>query len=373
MSSPHDLALWAEIDLSAVRFNVRRLKALLSPETALLAVVKADGYGHGDVEVSRAAVAGGADWLGVARVEEGARLRRGGIDRPILLLAEPLGSEAERAIDMDLVSAVYTDEIARRLSEAAVRLGRVAGVHVKVDTGMHRYGVLPHELASFVDRVSDLPNLELRGIWSHLAVSEESENPFTKRQLERFLDSVSSLGSRARGLMRHLCNSAGIFTLPEGHLEMVRAGVAVYGIAPSPQLQDRVELRPAISVHARVSQVRRLPPGEPVSYGLHYTTTGETTLATAPCGYADGIPRALSGKGEALVGGRRHRIAGTITMDHLMIDVGDARVVEGDEVVLLGRQGDGAITAWEIAGWLGTIPYEVVCGISQRVPRIYKP
>lgn len=361
-------AVWAEVDLDRIRRNTQRLKALLEPETLLLAVVKAGGYGHGGTQSAKAAIAGGADWLAVARVEEGEELRAAGIEHPVLLLSQPPTGSAERIIRANLVPTIYSVSSAEELSLAGIRLP----VHIKVDTGMHRYGVLPEELLATFDEINALPNIEIQGIWSHLAVSEEIHNSFTKQQYERFLDALEELGPRADGLIKHLANSAGILTLPDGHFDMVRAGIAIYGIHPSLELAERIELEPAMSLKSEVALVKRVGAGESISYGQHYSTKSETTIVTVPAGYADGVRRGLSDGGEVLIRGRRHPIAGSITMDHLMADAGDAEVSVGDEVVILGRQGGEEITAHEIAAHLGTIPYEVVCGIDHRVPRVYR-
>lgn len=369
-----DLPVWVEVDLGRIRENVAKLKSLLDKKTLLLAVVKANAYGHGDVAVAKAAVEGGADWLGVARIHEGSALRHAGVSEPILLMAEPPAAAVAAAIEADLVPTLYTELLTRAFSEAAVKSRRTIGVHVKVDTGMHRYGVAPEDAEAFVKSVESFEGLELQGIWSHFADAGDVLTPFTKKQLERFLQVLESLGPRgqgAGGLIRHLANSAGALSLPESHFDMVRTGIAVYGIHPDASGAGVTDLEPAMSLKSRVGMVKRLGAGEGISYGLRYTTSAETTVVTVPCGYADGLSRALSNKGEILIRGRRHRISGTITMDHFLADVGDARVEVGDEVVLLGRQGIEEITAVEIANLLGTIPYEVVCGVSARVPRVY--
>lgn len=363
--------VWVEVDLGRVRRNVRRLKASLRPGTKLLAVVKANAYGHGDAACAGAAAEAGADWLGVARVAEGASVRGAGIDRPVLLLAEPPASLAPRAVALGLVPTLYTLPMARVFSGAAAAAGRSVPVHVKVDTGMHRYGVAPEEAAAFLEAVRALPGLRLEGIWSHFAVAEDVLNPFTKQQHARFLDLLDELGPRAHGLVRHLSNSAGTLTFPEAHLDMVRCGIAVYGIHPSPELKDRLPLEPALSFKARVGLTKAVPGGDALSYGQRYRLAEAGTVATVPCGYADGLPRALTNRGEVLIRGRRYRISGTVTMDHFTVDCGRDEVAVGDEVVVIGRQGDGEVTAQEVAGWLGTIPYEVVCGINARVPRVY--
>jgi alanine racemase len=370
-----DLALWAEVDVGRIRANVARLRGLLQPGTRLLAVVKADGYGHGAVMTARAALAGGADWLGVARVAEGAALRAAGITAPVLMLAEPPAGAVARAVELELVPTLYTPESVRRFARAAREAGTVVPVHVKVDTGMHRYGVDPTDVAAFLAAVAREEGLRLEGLWSHFAVAEDVLNPYTKQQFERFNDVLAqaalTLGPDAGGLIRHLSNSAGILTFPEAHFDMVRAGIAVYGIYPSPELAERVPLEAAMSFRSRVGMTKLLKAGESVSYGQRFVMPRDGLLATVPCGYADGLRRALTNCGDVLIRGRRYRISGTVTMDHFMVDAGDAVVEPGDEVVLLGRQGSEEITAQEVADRLSTIPYEVVCGIGARVPRVY--
>jgi alanine racemase len=366
-----DLPLWAEVDLARIRRNVARLKARLRPGARLLAVVKADGYGHGAPMAASAALDGGADWLGVARVHEGAALRGAGIHAPILLLAEPHADAVAHAVELGLVPTLYTPATARRFAEAARVAGREVPVHVKVDTGMHRYGLAPADVARFLEVVGSEEGLRAEGIWSHFAVAEDVLNPYTRRQFECFTEVLAGLGSAAEGLVRHLANSAGLLTFPEAHFDMVRTGIAVYGIHPSPGLADRVELEPAMSFKSRVGLTKVLAAGESVSYGQRYTMPAEGVVATVPCGYADGLRRGLTNAGDVLIRGRRYRIAGTVTMDHLMVDLGTDGVEVGDEVVMLGSQGAQEITAQEVADVLGTIPYEVVCGIGARVPRVY--
>jgi alanine racemase len=364
------LALWAEVDLDCIRRNVSRIKGLLKPGTLLLAVVKANAYGHGEVEAAGAAIDGGADWLGVARVEEGAALRRAGIDRPILLLAQPPVDALPAAAEYSLTPTIYTEEAARAWAEQAGPSRRLR-CHLKVDTGMHRYGIPCDDAERFIDLVRSLDGVELEGIWTHFAVAEDVSNSFTSQQHKLFLELLEGLGSRTDGLLRHMSNSAGSLTFPEAHLDLVRTGIATYGIYPSPALRDTVELEPAMSLKSRVGMVKRLPAGESISYGQRYTLSREALVATIPCGYADGLRRSLTNNGEVLIRGKRYRISGTITMDHFLVDAGDDPLEVGDEVVILGRQGDHEITAQEMADKLGTIPYEVVCGISARVRRVY--
>ncbi|MEO7804712.1 MAG: alanine racemase [Actinomycetota bacterium] len=364
----NDLGLWVEVDLAKVRSNVANLKALLNPQTRLLAVVKANGYGHGDAAVAAAAIDGGAEWLGVARVDEGASLRRSGITHPILLLAEPPIGLVKRAVELELTPTIYTPAIAQEFSNS--RSYREITVHIKVDTGMHRYGVDPAEIDLVLERVHSLDGLRVGGLWSHFAVADDALDPFTEVQLERFLHISESAKLPAQTLL-HMGNSAAAISFPKAHFDMVRTGIAIYGIYPSSQLTDKVSLEPVMELKSRVGLVKRHLKGESLSYGQRYTLGQDANVATIPCGYADGLSRALSNRGEVLVRGRRYRICGTITMDHFLIDVRDDQVEIGDEVVIIGRQGDEQITAYELAERLDTIPYEIVCGVNSRVPRIY--
>ena len=366
--------VWAEIDLNAVRANVRAWSSLVAP-AAVCAVVKADGYGHGAIPVGRAAVDAGASCLAVALVEEGEQLRAAEIDAPILVLSEPVPEAAESVVANRLTPVVYTaggiDALAKAAAAAAP--GAALPVHLKIDTGMHRVGCAPDVAIELARHVLERPELTLAGVCTHFAVADEPDNEFTRRQqnlFERVLAEFHAAGVPT-GIV-HACNSAAAITVPDARFDMVRIGIGVYGIPPAPALDGRVDLTPALSVKACVSYVQRLGAGEGISYGLRYATARPTRIVTVPIGYADGVPRELSLRGgEVLVRGRRYPMAGTVTMDQLMVDVGDAPVDVGDEVVLLGRQGDEHITAQEWAERVGTIAYTVVCGIGPRVPRTY--
>ncbi|HEY7667244.1 MAG TPA: alanine racemase [Actinomycetota bacterium] len=355
-----------EVDLGAIRDNV----GVLKPDgVELMAVVKADGYGHGAPEVARAALEAGAAWIGVALVEEGLVLRSAGVEAPVLVLSElPAGSE-RAAIDAGLTPPLYTDAALGRLVDAAG--GRPLGVHVKVDTGMHRGGVWPPEDATgFVQRVL-AAGLRLDGFWTHLAVS--AEDPVeTALQLDRFDAAVGRL--RAAGLdpgLLHAANTGAVILHPRSHLSLVRPGIGIYGLPPAPGIGEGLGLRPALAWRSAVVNVKPLTSGERISYGLHYELDRDASVATVPVGYADGYPRSLSSRADVLVRGRRRRIAGNVTMDQLMVDCGDGPVEPGDEVVLIGTQGDETIEAEELAGLAGTIGYEVVARIGRRVPRVY--
>jgi alanine racemase len=355
-----------EVDLDAIRHNVRALK----PDgIELMAVVKANAYGHGDTEVARAAVEAGATWLGVALVEEGLRLRMTGVEAPILVLSEvPEGSES-LAIAHRLTPSVYTQAGLRRLAHSAP--GRVA-VHVKVDTGMHRVGVWPPEDTIGFLREVEASGLEVEGLFTHLAKSEDDEVT-TKMQLERFETVVDA--ARATGIAPryvHAANSGGLILHPEAHLDLVRPGIAIYGIPPAPGVGEELGLRQALAWRSAVTSTKWLEAGERLSYGHRYELERPAWIATVPVGYADGYPRRAWSTAEVLIGGRRCRIAGTVTMDQLMVDCGDTEIAPGEEVVLLGRQGDDAITAWELAEHAGSVGYEIVTRIGPRVPREYR-
>lgn len=362
----------AEVDLGAIAHNVTALRALAAP-AELCAVVKADGYGHGAIAVSRAALDAGASWLAVALVQEGAVLRRSGVEAPILLLSQPRPDEVASAVRWELTLTLYTRAGVEAAGAAARAAGRSVPVHLKVNTGMNRVGATPDKILDLAHAVVDEQGLELEALWTHCAVADEPGHPFTDDQLDRFDAVVAQLA--AAGIeppMLHVANSAAAIDHPRARRSMVRSGIAVYGIAPSAALAGRVDLRPALSLRAEVAMVKRVRAGEGVSYGLRHSFERDTTVATVPIGYADGVPRRLSFTGgEVLVGGRRRPIRGVVTMDQLMVDCGDDDVADGDEVVLIGRQGAEEITAQEWADRVDTIPYEIVCGIGPRVPRFY--
>ncbi len=366
---------WAFIDTDAIEENTRVIGALVRP-AEVCAVVKANGYGHGADDVARAALSGGATRLGVAVVEEGVALRRAGIDAPILLLSQPSSAAMADVVKYRLTPTLYTERAVGVLAAAAKRSSLTVPVHVKIDTGMHRVGADPDFGVTLAAQIAATDNLELEGFYTHLAVSEElGRAGVTEAALDRFEAAVEKLG--AQGVsprLLHAANSGGALGHPRSRYDMVRVGLALYGYAPGPDLVGRVPLTPALSLHARVTHIQGLAAGEGISYGLRYTTPRATVVATIPLGYADGVSRALSAAhATVLVGGKRCPIAGTITMDQLMIDCGpEASVALGDEVVLLGQQGDEVITADEWAERLGTISYEVLCGIGPRVPRRVK-
>ena len=340
------------------------LRALVQP-TPLCAVVKANGYGHGAAEVARTVLSAGATWLAVATVEEGVELRQAGIDAPILVLSEQNASLQE-AVDFGLTPTVYTLDGVAAL-DAIAKDGEPLKVHVGLDTGMRRVGVEPDELATVLEAVQSSNTLEVEAAWTHCPVADEPDNPFTDGQLSRFDAAVA-----ASELPTHVANSAVAFTRPDRNAFMVRCGISLYGIDPDPALAGQVELRPALTLRSQVTFAKRIEAGEAVGYGHRWTATEPTGIATVPIGYADGVRRDLGLRGGGvLIGGKRHRIVGVVAMDQLMVDVGDHEVAVGDEVILIGSQGDEQITAWDVATTLDTIAYEVICAIGKRVPRHY--
>jgi alanine racemase len=365
---------WAEIDLAAVRHNVRTLRAIAAP-ARLCAVVKANGYGHGADMVGVAALEAGADWLGVAQVDEAVALRNAGIEAPILVLSEPRLDEVDIAIAMGARVTVYTSACVAAIAKS-VRAQRAPAVpvHLKVDTGMRRVGAAPADAVPLAKAIGDLAEVELEGVCTHCPVADEPANPFTRQQMLRFEAVLAEL--RASGIdpgIVHAANSAAALVVSEARFDLVRCGIAVYGIPPAPGLDGVADLRPALTLASDVSFVKDVGPGEPVSYGHRQQTTAHTVVATVPIGYADGVFRSLPLLGqEVLIGGVRRRMLGVVTMDQLMVDCGpDADVKVGDPVVLLGAQGEERITPDEWAARLGTISYEVVCAIGARVARRY--
>ena len=369
---------WAEVDLGAISANVQALRAMVAP-AQFCAVVKADGYGHGAVEVARAAIAGGADVLAVALVAEGAELRKAGLTEPILMLSQSSPDEVHRLVANDLEATVYSDAGVAALADAARQAGRdlsrPLAVHLKVDTGMHRVGAQPEEVVELARHIERSAGLELASVFTHCAVADEPDNDFTAEQLRRYHAVLAELGGAGITVAnRHMANTAAAIAHPETRFDLVRVGIGMYGLDASPAVSERVPLTPAMSLKARVSHVKRTSAGEGVSYGLRYRPERDTTIATVPLGYADGVPRRLAATaGVVLLGGKRRLIAGTITMDQFLVDCGDDPVAVGDEVVLLGSQGTETISADDWASRLDTINYEIVCGISSRVPRRYRP
>ena len=381
---------WAEIDLTAVAHNAAVLSRLAAP-AELCAVVKAHGYGHGAPAVARAALAGGAQRLAVALVDEGMELRQHGITAPVLLLSECDPDAVDAALAYGLTPTLYSLEAIAAFAAAARASGHPIPVHLKVDTGMHRVGAAPEDLPQIAAVVANEPMLVLEGVWTHLPVADgvhEEDRAYTEAQLDRFDALVAALSDAGIATpLLHAANTAGTVAFPRARYGMVRCGIGLYGYLPGESVQRAFTaqaggdparpapapaLRPAMSLKARVVAIRTLDAGERPSYGRLRPLPERAVVATVPIGYADGVPRALfSGGYHVLIGGRRRPLAGMVTMDQIVVDCGDDTSVRpGDEVVLLGRQGDEEITADDWAALLGTISYEVVCGVGPRMPRV---
>ena len=355
---------------------------MTNPSVRLMVAVKANAYGHGIIEVARQVLRSGADALGVARIDEGVRIREAGIDAPILVFGYSPPSEAIRLYEFDLIQTVYSYETARALADTASSLGIKNNVHLKVDTGMGRLGLLPDSRRATpadsaveeVKSIAGLSGLKLEGIFTHFATADWSDKSYAKQQFQifvKFLDQLHQSGVKFS--VRHAANSGAIIDMPQTHLDMVRAGISIYGLYPSDEIdKSRIKLLPAMSLKAKIIHLKKVPAGFNVSYGITHETKKPTTIATIPIGYGDGFNRLMSSKGHMLVHGQRAPIIGRVCMDLTMIDVGHIPEVEiEDEAVVFGRQGYAFISADEIAGFTDTINYEVVTRISNRVPRVY--
>ncbi|MEJ5913734.1 alanine racemase [Pseudokineococcus sp. 1T1Z-3] len=375
------LPAWAEVDLDAIAANTRVLRES-ADGAAVMAVVKADGYGHGAVQVARAALAGGATWLGVAHLAEALELRAAGISAPVLAWLVVPGQDLTAAVAADVDVSASAPQTVEALAVAARRTGRTARVHLKVDTGLSRGGATAHDWPDLVRaaaRAQAEGALEVVGLWSHLASADDpAQDGLTRLQAERLAEAADVAGRHGvRPPLRHLANSAGTLAHPATRLDLVRAGIAVYGVSPAPQRGSAADLGlvPAMSLRARLALVKDVDAGEGVSYGHAYTTSAPTRLALVPVGYGDGVPRHASDVGPVGLGGRRYRIAGRVCMDQVVLDLGedaDARAARaGDEVELFGTGAGGAPTAQDWADAVGTIAYEIVTRLGARVPRRY--
>ncbi len=387
MASSHQDAtakplLWAEIDLAAIARNVGALRRVTRPEARLLVAVKANAYGHGAVAVAHTALAHGASDLGVARIDEGLALRRAGIEAPILVFGHTPATRAGELRAHRLVPSLMDLERARALCAVVQRASPPLPVHIKVDTGMGRLGLACDDLrppgsGSAVEEIlaiMALPGLRVTGLFTHFATADHAELDYAELQLRRFVQLKAQLtAAGCRGLTYHAANSGAIMSLPDSHLDMVRAGIAVYGLYPSAQVdRSRLNLRPALALKATIVHLKQVAAGTPISYGCTYRVPAATTIATVPVGYADGYHRILSNRGIMLAGGRRVPVVGRVCMDLTMIDVGQVPGLRvGDEVVIIGRQGDEVIGADEVAGLAETINYEVVSALTERVARVY--
>ncbi len=374
--------VWAEINLNSIEHNLKALKSITNPDSKFMAVVKADGYGHGAYEIAKKSIESGADYLSVARIDEAVYLRNKGIVSPLLILGYTALDSLNKVVNHNLVQTLYSFESAKRLSEIAVSKGKTAKIHIKIDTGMGRLGFLPDPMNTNLEkgfalketeRIVKLPNIELEGVFTHFACADSRDKTFTNNQFEIFLSFLHEL--KKGGIepeIRHAANSAGIIDLPETHLDMVRAGISLYGLYPSQEVNKaNVKLIPAMELKSKVVNLKSVKKDFTVSYGATYITDKDTTIASIPVGYADGLNRLLSSKGEMILKGKRFPIAGRVCMDQTMLDIGDFKAEIEDEVVVFGKQQNEELSIDELADSLNTINYEIVTTITKRVPRIY--
>jgi alanine racemase len=361
----------AEVSLGALRSNCREVCALVGGAVTVMAVVKADAYGHGAVAAARAFRDGGAQALGVSTVAEGAELRRAGIDGPIVVLGGVFRGEAKTVVEHGLGAAVWTPGCARALGAAAA--GRTVDVHLKVDTGMTRLGVDLADVRALGEAVRAVEGVRIAGVFSHFASADAVDTLAAKAQVERFREAAAALAAAGiRPPHVHLANSAAVLSTPDAHFSMVRPGIMLYGYAPAPHLAARAKLRPAMRLRTAVAQARQVEAGRPVGYGGTFVTSRPSTIAVVPMGYADGYHRLASNRASVLVRGKRVPVAGRVCMDHTMLDVTDVGGVEtGEPVVAFGRQAGAFLGADELAAWCDTISYEVLTSVGRRVPRVY--
>ena len=364
---------YAEIDLPAIAHNLQEIKKRVAA-ARVMAVVKANAYGHGVEQVAKVAVEQKVDYFGVALVEEGIQLRELGITQPILVFGGFFEDQIADFLRHDLDFTVYDRHSARVLSELARRAGKTAGVHVKIDTGMGRVGAPWQETSELVSALTELGHIRISGIYTHLSSADEADPAYSKIQLARFKNIIVDLEDRSITVpLKHAANSGAVLNLTESYFDMVRPGVSLYGYYPAGETAKSLPLKPAMSLKSRVIFTKEVEKDTFISYNRTYQTVRNTTIATVPIGYADGYNRSLSSRGEVLIRGRRFPLVGRVCMDQIMVDVGPgSEIVAGDEVVLLGRQGNEEITIYEICQKLNTIPYEVTCWVSGRVPRVYK-
>lgn len=367
---------WAEVDLDAIAHNIKEIRKITNPSAQLMAVVKADAYGHGFLEVTKTLLENGADRLAVATLREGEQLRSRGVQVPILVLGALMEEDIEDYINFNITPNVFSYETAHAISYIAEKKEKVTKIHIKLDTGMSRIGFLTGEnnekVVEEIIKISKLPYIEIEGIFSHFSTSDEYDDSYTRLQFKRFMDVINMLEEREIHIpIKHICNSAAIMMYPEMHLDMVRPGVILYGMYPSDEVdKSKLDLKPAMTLKAKVTLVKEVEPGRGVSYGKEYITDRVTKIATVPIGYADGYLRRLAKEGKMIVHGQQVPIIGRICMDQCMIDVTNVHNIErGDEVILFSDKG---ITVDDLARWLDTINYEVTCVIGKRIPRIYK-
>lgn len=369
--------VWAEIDLKNIAHNYQQVRKLVGSKVRVMAIVKANAYGHGAVEVALTLDEAGADCFGVAIMNEAVQLRNAGIKKPILILGWTPADDYERALENDVTLTIFSREEAEELSRISTRLGKTAIIHLKIDTGMGRIGFKADEHAKQdISKIILLPGLKAEGVFTHLAKADEADKSYTQKQLSVFKQFVAALeeDNRFRFQMKHAANSAAIIDHPEAYLDLVRPGIILYGLRPSDEVHlEKVALRPALSLRGRISLVKEAAPGTAISYGGTYITSETSVIASVPLGYGDGYSRCLSNKAQVICHGQRIPVIGRVCMDQMMLNATALRnkIKQGDTVTIIGSDDGISITVDELAQILGTINYEIVCMISGRVPRIY--
>jgi len=360
------------IDHAALCWNLQQIRAKVGAQVKILSMVKANAYGHGAVAVAKTLLAAGGDALGVATLDEGIELRRSGIGAPIIVVAGVYGDQLEQFISHSLTPVIYDLSGLTELEAAVAKRGATLDIHLKIDTGMGRLGLRADEIDSWLPILDALKVIKIAGVFSHFSTAESVDGDYTKKQLEIFTGVVTSMRAAGIKALFHFANSAATITQPAAYFDMVRPGIMLYGAYPSPAMAQQITLKPVLSWHTKILQLKKVPAGTSISYGQTFITKRESLIATLPVGYADGYQRVLSNRGQVLVRGKRAPVAGRVCMDLTMLDVTDIRnVQQGDEVVLLGRQGDAEITGDEMATWANTISYEIFTSIGARVPRIH--
>lgn len=363
----------AEVNLSAIAYNAKLIKRIVGERTKIMAIVKANAYGHGLVEVSKFLQGGYVDQFGVALPEEGKTLREAGIRKPITVFTLPTKSQASLFYDFDLQPTISSVHDVHVLESGGKESRKKLSCHLKIDTGLNRVGVRVHELSQFISQIRKYKKLEIHGVYTHFATAELPNKDYAKTQFAEFQLAREIL--RKHGVsydVSHCANSAAILNLPETYMDMVRPGISLYGIFPARNLEEKIPLKPALRLKTFVSLVKWIDSGESVSYGRKFVAKQRTQIATLMIGYADGYSRLLSNRSSVLIHGEAYPIVGNICMDQLMVDIGNASIKIGDEAVLIGNQSEKRINVWDLADHMGTIPYELLCNISQRVPRVYK-
>ncbi|MGI5837069.1 MAG: alanine racemase [Chloroflexota bacterium] len=363
---------WIEVDLDAIRHNVQAVRGFLGPNCQVMAVVKSQAYGHGMVPVARAALEAGATWLGVSRVREGVQLRNANVSARILILGPVTKAEIPTVIARDLTATVVSDEIAEALSEAATVAGRKVPVHIKIDTGLGRYGVPFEKARALALLVSRLPGLQLEALYSHFATADDEDDTYAASQMDEFQKAREALEREGLSFpLVHIAASGGTLGVSNSHLNMVRLGLSLYGLYPAQHLAGKLSLVPALSMRSRIARIFNLKPGQSVGYGRTFIASKAITAALVPVGYADGLPRSHSNRGFVLVNGQRARLIGRVSMDQCVVDISACGLVRvGDPVVVIGRQGNECISCDEFAERSGTISYEVITSLGYRVPRV---